>query len=132
MSKNTIKEITQKEWEDLISELEEYDKRGEVYDPEKSQLLTFVLQQIQNETVNYFEIPLFVRMHPLFLKIAVKNNDQLWLEIALEAMRVEREEREKLFEKRFKLAKKVAFLPLLFILVFYLILPLILCWLGIL
>lgn len=84
------------------------------------------------------EIPLEeLRQNPEFDAACVANEKkheefQIWFENEMEEIKKRREEKERLFESRYKKMKVVALLPAIFVVIFYLLIPLCLSWLGLL
>ena len=84
------------------------------------------------------EIPLEeLRQNQEFNAACVENEKkreefQMWFENEMDVIKKGREEQERMFEKRYKKMKVVALLPAIFVVIFYLLIPLCLSWLGLL
>ena len=84
------------------------------------------------------EIPLEeLRQNPEFDAACVENEKknkefQAWFYNEINELRSIREEEKRLFEKRYKKMRVIAILPMILVVVGYLLLPLLLSWLGLL
>ena len=70
-------DITKEDWEALDIELDKYDSNGKPYDPDECKVLSFVLQQIHYEPMNFNKVPNFIRNGREFQRLAVQYNKSL-------------------------------------------------------
>lgn len=73
----SLYDISNKDWQQLDFELEEYDKQNKEYDLDKLPVLKFVLTHIYNDKIKYDLIPTYIRNGNQFKNLVKKYNKHL-------------------------------------------------------